>query len=86
MLKVLVFPYLFCRQNRGRGWLDMAMDFNSCVLMIAVCICANYGNKIKFLPKYNGLLDKVKEKYRYSDNIDFPQFSREHGNLERGNG
>ena len=62
------------------------MESKSRVLMIAVFICASYGNRINFSPHFNGNSDNGKENTIYSDNTDSPQFSRDHGNLERGNG
>ena len=61
------------------------MESNSLILMIAVFICASYGNTINFSPHLNGNLDKYKENYIYSDNTESPQFSSEHENFERGN-
>ena len=61
------------------------MESNSRVFMLAVFICASYGNTIDITPHLNGNLDKDKETYIYSDNADSPLFSREHGNFEGGN-
>ena len=85
MLEDLVFSYLISDETEAVFGFFLAMDSTSCVLMVVACILGSYGNKINFRSHFNGNLDNGKEKSTSSENTNLPQFSREHGHMERGN-